>query len=265
MGALLLRVMPSQAAKTIEELFPHVASGRSDAILAASHSAALRGIVELIDDIPDELLVCSEEAYANFILAKSTIVELLERWKARGDVGTMPPVKGVDAVTVVWRVLRACPDEHPPSPSTELMFITDIDLRESIRRDVGAAHRALQNAEWKAATVLAGGTIEALLHWRLSRETPAVRAAAASAVVGAGRGLSRPPSTDLNQWVLNEFILVASQLGAIKPDTANAALLAKDFRNLIHPGRAIRLNQVCDRGTSHMAIGALERVIVDIS
>jgi hypothetical protein len=50
-----------------------------------------------------------------------------------------------------------------------LSFIQHSDLRESIRNDVGAANRALLNCEWKAATVLAGATIEALLHWALSQ------------------------------------------------------------------------------------------------
>jgi hypothetical protein len=44
------------------------------------------------------------------------------------------------------------------------MFITDDALRNSIRGDIGAAERAFANFEWKAATVLAGAAIEALLH-----------------------------------------------------------------------------------------------------
>ena len=65
----------------------------------------------------------------------------------------------------IWRALAQCPDQYPPSPTTtELMFITDDALRNSIRGDIGAAERAFANFEWKAATVLAGAAIEALLH-----------------------------------------------------------------------------------------------------
>jgi hypothetical protein len=50
----------------------------------------------------------------------------------------------------------------------------------------------------------------------------------------------------------------------LSPDTCKAALLAKDFRNLVHPGRAARLNQACNRGTAYSAVGALEHVIEDL-
>jgi hypothetical protein len=51
----------------------------------------------------------------------------------------------------------------------------------------------------------------------------------------------------------------------LKPVTYAAAKLAQNFRNLIHPGRADRDNQVCDRGTAYSAIGALEHVIRDLT
>ena len=53
--------------------------------------------------------------------------------------------------------------------------------------------------------------------------------------------------------------------GLISPDTCNAARLARNFRNLIHPGRAARLAQVCDRATAYSAVGALEHVIRDLT
>ncbi len=50
----------------------------------------------------------------------------------------------------------------------------------------------------------------------------------------------------------------------IKEDTAIQARLAKDYRNLIHSGRAQRLGQICDRGTDLSAVAALERVVRDL-
>jgi hypothetical protein len=52
----------------------------------------------------------------------------------------MSHVKGFDAVTVIRRALAKCPDEYPPSATTELLFIKDAALRENIRRDLGAAN-----------------------------------------------------------------------------------------------------------------------------
>jgi hypothetical protein len=43
-----------------------------------------------------------------------------------------------------------------------------------------------------------------------------------------------------------------------------AARLARNYRNLIHHGRAIRLGEACDQGTAHIAIGAVDHVIRDL-
>jgi hypothetical protein len=42
---------------------------------------------------------------------------------------------------------------------------------------------------------------------------------------------------------------------------ASQCRVSKDFRNLIHPGRTIRLAQVCDRGTAFATVAAVEQVI----
>jgi hypothetical protein len=73
------------------------------------------------------------------------------------------------------------------------------------------------------------------------------------------------PFSDIDRWDLDQFIEVAAQLKLIEPDTSTAAKLAKNFRNLIHPGRAARLAQTCDRATAYSAIGALEHAIRDLS
>ena len=119
-----------------------------------------------------------------------------------------------------------------------------------MRRDLGAANRALNYAEWKAATVLAGATIEALLHWGLQQTPPelaaiqdSIRALVASGTIGQPRG-------DIDRWELHHFIEVAAHLNLLKPDTCSAARLAQNFRNLIHPGRAARLAQTCDHATA---------------
>jgi hypothetical protein len=149
----------------------------------------------------------------------------------------MAPVAGADAVTTIRRILATLPDEYPPAAHAELQFISELDLRGSIRADVGAAHRALGGGEWKAATILAGSAIEALLHARLSQFDPMQRAAAPRAPTSKG------VKKDLDDFVLYDCIVVAEDLKLINGATATAALLAKDYRNLIHPGRAARLSQ----------------------
>jgi len=233
-------------------------------MLLAQHSSRLLGILNLVKSVPDELITLNPTDYADLVLAESTIEEHLASWRARGD-GEMTPVKGCDVVTVIRRVLARCPDEYPPSTTSELAFVKDVELRDSIRRDIGAANRALNNAEWKAATVLAGASIEALLHWRLQEPTPSPTAIQLAITALVTNGRIGKPDNNIDRWELHHFIEVADHLGLLKPDTCTAAGLARTFRNLIHPGRAARLAQTCDRATAYSAIGALEHVIRDLS
>jgi hypothetical protein len=61
----------------------------------------------------------------------------------------------------------------------------------------------------------------------------------------------KKPNPDLDHWELTHFIEAASELKLLQPDTSNAARLARNFRNLIHPGRAARLAQSCNRATAY--------------
>jgi hypothetical protein len=264
-GSSMSKVMPSQVVQFIDELFPHAANNVvRDAMLSAGHSSQLLGILNLLRDVPNELINLSSADYSELVFATSTIEEHLAIWRARGNVGNMAHVKGSDAVTVIRRVLSRCPDEYPVSASTELLFIKDDELRENIRRDLGATNRALNNAEWKAATVLAGATIEALLHWRLQEPLPGSGVVQGAVTTLVANKTMNKPSSDMDRWELHHFIEVAAHINLIKPDTSSAARLARNFRNLIHPGRAARLAQACDRATAYSAIGALEHVIRDL-
>jgi hypothetical protein len=261
----MTRVMPSQIVQTIDDSFPHAARNMPNAVLGAGGGSQYLGILNLLKDVPDELIILTPAGYSELVLAKSTIEEHLAHWRSRGNVGEMAFVKGFDVVTVIRRALAKCPDEYPPSASTELLFISDPEPRENIRRDLGATERALHNAEWKAATVLAGATTEALLHWRLQEPSPGPTAVQAAVATLVAQRTINNPGNNLDRWHLHEFIEVAGHLGLLKPDTCSAARLAQNFRNLIHPGRAARLAQTCDRATAYSAVGALEHVIRDLT
>src|SRR5215204_2690389 len=56
-------------------------------------------------------------------------------------------------------LLVAFPDEPFRPDDSSLQFIDDAAFRRTLSVDIAAAHRALMNGEWKAATVLAGSVI----------------------------------------------------------------------------------------------------------
>jgi hypothetical protein len=73
------------------------------------------------------------------------------------------------------------------------------------------------------------------------------------------------PRRPIEDWYLADYISVSSTLSLIKADAAQVALLAKDYRNLVHPGRAKRLGQTCDRAAALTALTAMELLIRDLS
>jgi hypothetical protein len=111
----MARVMPSQVVQTIDELFPHAAKNAPGAVLMAQHGSQLLGIMKLVKDVPDELIMLTAADYSELILAESTIEEHLAHWRARGDIGEMARVKGVDAASVAW--MSAATSGIPPNPA----------------------------------------------------------------------------------------------------------------------------------------------------
>jgi hypothetical protein len=261
------RVTPSQAVAVIDQLFPHAVQNKQNVALMTIHANKLRGVVELTKAIPGELLVLEPAKYAVLVISVSAIKEQLKTWSSQGAVGAMVPGKDhYDSITLIRQVLSLCPDEYPPPTTTELLFVVDPAVRDSLRRDIGAVNRSLNNSEWKAATVLGGAALEALLHWRLGVSPPAWAdiTQAIAKLKAASRLTSNPPAS-IDDWTLHQFICVAGELGLIEPDTITAAGVAKNFRNLIHPGAAVRSGQVCDRATAYSAVAALEHVLRDLS
>jgi hypothetical protein len=77
--------------------------------------------------------------------------------------------------------------------------------------------------------------------------------------------LAQKPRGSPEDWGLAEYIKVAVSLNLIKSNTEKLADLAKNFRNLIHPGRAQRLGEVCDRATALTALAAVDCIVRDLS
>jgi hypothetical protein len=256
------RVVPSQVVAFIDDIFP---ATEELCYLHKIDFGQLAGLVDLVEEIPNELLTMDTTTYASFVCSKAKIREAISNFTADRRSGhhfsPFTIARNQSPMRLIRDAIAKCPDESPAPATFELSFISDTELRANLRNELGAINRALSNGEWKAATVLAGSNIEALLLWGLQRNTPTATSAAA-ALLRSG-ALRRQPTTDLESWTLHEYIEVAAHLSIIKPDTAIQARLAKDFRNLIHPGRAQRLAQKCDRATALSAVAGVELVIRD--
>ncbi len=168
----------------------------------------------------------------------------------RRDIVTWPMLRQRDCLAMVREILGHCPDEAPSESIGRYEFIEDEELRNSLLIDLGSIESALQNQEWKAATVLAGSMIEALLLWAITQHSDAEVSQAKGKLA---RARIQIPGSEPIYWSLGQFIDVALQLRDITADAASAAKLSNNFRNLIHPGRAQRTGLECHRGTAHSA------------
>jgi len=260
------RVVPSQVVKFIKNLPNYTFPGQG-ASMNHVGAPALSSVLDLVGQVPDELLTMSDGTYEGFVLAKASIRDVLEVWIANRNAGHAAQNFrfGIpnDPLAIIRDALIVCPDEAPAPSTSELTFISDPDFRTNLRNDIGAINRALSDGEWKAATVLAGSAIEALLLWALQQRLTAIPGATAS--LCANQTLTRQPDPNPERWDLHEYTEVAANLGIIESDTATETRLARGFRNLIHPGRAQRLGQKCDRGTALSCVAALEHVVRDLA
>ena len=261
----MARIVPSQIVALIDKNIPQAKS----ATLTVDHGsvAVLTAIARLIDELPTELLTISGEDYSDLVCGVESIRNSVTYWqhKGVGQIGNSG-IRGKNTLLLIRDALTKCPDQIPSLATTELVFVTDSALRESIRLDISTATSALHSGEWKAATVLAGAATEALLLWAVQENesrTLGVTQSAISTLITAGR-LKAKPDANPERWSFLELIEIALNLKLIKPDTSTQALLGKDFRNLIHPGRVARLGLVCDRGTALAALAAAELVARDL-
>lgn len=259
------RVVPSQVLRFIDQVFPWAkerSQGNAHA-LNISQAGQAAGLLDLVGKIPDELLIMGDESYSEFVCAVAAIREKLLFWQNLTRVNTdtsVPPITGfrpVSPVVLIRDALAKCPDENPSPGSIELHFVGDEVFRQSLRIDIGAVNRALASGEWKAATVLAGSSIEALLLWAIEGRPEADIKKAAETV-------PKLPNTRPDEWHLPDYIEAAERLEITTDETAKQLRIAKQFRNLIHPGRARRLAQECNRGTALSAVAGLEHVVRDL-
>jgi hypothetical protein len=135
----------------------------------------------------------------------------------------------------------------------DFSFVVDTELREIIERDYEEVQKVKNANAPKAAIVLSGSIIEALLLEALLKDASATKASAKA-----------PGENDLTKWTLNNLIEVAQDLGKIKDDTTRLTGVVKDYRNLIHPGKEIRIKLKPKPEEAEIAFQVLKKVIRDL-
>jgi hypothetical protein len=263
-----MRVAPSQIVAIIDRQFPEAHPTKADtmSVLIQGHRPIIVALLDLVDLVPQNLLMVNVEDFAALRMALSAMRSAVEQWTHHDyKLKSLTALNNEHVIRVVRRVMAACPDDAPIISTSGLAFILDGRFRDTLRLDMSNAERAFAYGEWKAATVLAGSAIEALLYWKINTDFDVTqREQAIASARNAGKQIGQPRS-DVSRWELHQLAAVAEQLQLIKPDTAIQVDLARGFRNLIHPGVAERTATVCDQGTAHAALAGLHHVVRDLT
>jgi len=145
---------------------------------AGFHS--LPGLLDSLRNVPEDLFTLDSAERVRLAMAVGALDRALERSLRPPHGFAWPKLnkKDGDCLTIVRNILAKCPDEAPSRSIKELTFITDERFRQTLSVDLGSAERALNGGEWKAATVLAGSVVEALLLWAIQQHELAERSAA---------------------------------------------------------------------------------------
>lgn len=128
-------------------------------------------------------------------------------------------------------------------------YITSKEFRESLEADYAELRRCAENKAWKSVQVLAGSIVEALLvDYLLATKHP-----------------SRPNKDPL-KLDLAEAITICRQEKVLSDRTADLCSVVRSYRNLIHPGRMVRMEEPAPSASSStIALGLIELITEDLT
>lgn len=270
-----MHTTPSQVVDFIDRVYPWANEDQESVHLERPNAPTVGAILALVDQVPAQCLAAMPQGrQTDFTAAIGVLRYSLAMWQApshpgyqhqlgkRGELGNHHPIHTLRAFLV------ACPDSAPAPGTPSLAFLADAEFERDLQLDISTSHSAQGNGEFKAACVIAGSVIEALLLWALARRTPADREAARLDWAGRrqakGQQAPGPLPTEINTWTLEQCIEIGRRALPLPDEAAEAATLARNFRNLIHPGRALRMGQRPSLASASLAVGAMERIVEEL-
>lgn len=266
------RVVPSQVVSLLDKHFPTAVGDPSRKIILESpaQEVALQQILDYSASLPDE---CLPTDWFDFDQCQRRLAEVLAGQRTTSGTRKIPRSTdnpGDPSLLAAFReLLTKAPDEGLGPETQGLEFIGDPAFREMLRTDLSAVNRALSNGEWKAATVLAGSVVEALLLAVLLEKTGVEINDAKANLLSNGtfKSKSKELSSDPKDrsWSLFHYVQVAHHLKLIQRKAYEQASLIVDFRNLIHPAKEQRGEGKCNRATALSAVAAIEHVVNDLT
>ena len=244
-------IVPSEIVRFIDRVFPDMNQG-----YGVEYSGLYLGLVTMVEQLDPSMLPADPQLRSELTAAISHLRFQVQLWTNMGrgsrTYRDVPGFQGQTALAMIRRILEQCSDSLVPEAVQGLEFVADQQYREKLRSDLSEVETNINSHQWKAATVLGGSFIEAILLDSLKL----VEAQAVSATFA--------PNKPLENWDLKNYLNVAQELQVIGPTAYKWGDDARDFRNFIHPGKSLREEKDCTMAVALGVRAALQHVLEDL-
>ncbi len=199
-------------------------------------------------------LTCYEKA--NFLTPNESIyqnnierVQKLIRDKTEKELIEISNAISIDEFEAIGYTNQFC---------RKLLSIQDLEMRELLQRDLRECAIAVVAGQDKMATIMCGSIIEAVLMLKL-KEHGILKYDISSMPEG-----KKASSLPLEKMVLNELLYVADKEKIIDKSGYHLGHYIRDYRNVVHPAKEIRMSGEVSHDNVLTMWGALKRIILDV-
>lgn len=133
----------------------------------------------------------------------------------------------------------------------DFSFVNNSILKERLRKDYIEIKKSLQNDNWKAAVILCGSSIEALLYDCLSHFEKEIES-----YIPSGR--------KIDELKLEQLINIARRCGFITIGVERFGHSLRDYRNLVHSIKELKRDYKIEGPEARACVEVLNMVIRDI-
>lgn len=126
-------------------------------------------------------------------------------------------------------------------------FISDNRLRIILERDYSELNKCFESGCYKSVLILSGSLIESVIVEFLINKPP--------------EGYKEKKILSLS---LGDLIDLALSVKLIDERIKSLSTVVKNYRNLIHPGRELRLNEQFDRETANVSVSLVRLILKEI-
>jgi len=262
------RVLPSQIVAFIDAAIPNapeIQEKGQPISIDSSENSFLKALSSLLNRF-DEAFLPTGEDYITFVTARAVIDAVLEEWHGCEVARPLKHIPGSDEnpVILIRQVLERCTDRLVPAAVSGFEFISDPAYREQLRDEMASIETLFKYGEWKAVMVMASSLMEAILCEKLAEmEEKYLKAGIAIAI--RKETIRKNTKPNPFTWNLPTYVHVSAEAGLVTGRTREQALLAGDYRNLVHPGKTRREAVECNKAAALSVVAGLEHILADLT